>query len=473
MRRRSDKMFTTKKIIRRQPVADREIDFSIPIEYSPPIKTDKNKIKASKSFKDVPQNSYLTLFVRKCEECSHIFDFQNIYLFKSQIEIKSTLLIQLFNGFDNPHLCHLLGPPQFNSFLEMIRKNIFRALPNLYLQDFDANDINWPHLNLVYSCLKKSLFLGFYNNISRNFIYNLLKNVASYDKRERICVRDITIEPYARYAPVRSIIYRCVLSLLSINICSNEFFQIIASISAKSKFFNSQFFIEYIMPMHLLPKCVLYQSLIDCDLIFVRKDSNMFPILFQYLLNHWPVTIMKKYSFFLKAIVKLFELFLIDNNGKISENYIITSEMANAYFDVISLCSCSEYAETAAYALHLISQPLFKYIYRISLIDDNEEYEYDNDCSEEKNYCSFMKICQSVIISENHWDEGVRSCALDAKLALSTLNHVKFEKIRRTIIGNKAGQNSLVINKYEIDERWKIIFGQAKRRYRSININIQ
>lgn len=445
------------------PIVDREIDFSKAIEYSPPTRSEKYQITVSKPFNEVSPKNYSLIFEKKCEECSHIFDFQNSHLYQKQIEIKYTLLLHLIDGFDNSCLCNSISSQQFNTFLEMIRKNIFRAFPKMMLQDCDLNDISWPHLKLVYCCIKKSLFFNYYNRISTNFLYNLIKNIASYDKRERAYVCDITLELYSKHVPIRNAICQCISALLSINICSNELFQLISSISMKfNSIFDNDFFNEYILPMHLLEKSSSYQFLLDCDLVFTRKDPNLFPFILQYLLNHWPVSNVKKYPFFLKIIVKLFELFCID--GK-KENSIVTPEIANAFFDVVSLCSHSEYSDAAVYALHVITLPMIRNIYHISIFTSEEE-EFDNNESNR----TFQKLYQSIILAEKHWDKSVRSCAIDAKLALSKLDPGEFQYYRRISISNRGDfNNSLDI----IDERWNIILRKARWRYRSIKFNIE
>ena len=461
-----------KIIKRRQPVVDREVDFTMAINYSPPVRKEKTQIKGSKPFNEVPTKSYPLLFVKKCEECYHVFDFQMYNLYQKQIDIKSTLLLQIISGFDNKYLDNSVGPKHFNIFLEMIRRNIFRAFPNIMLKDCDVNYLSWPHLKLVYCCLKKSLFFNFYKNISTNFLYNLLKNTASYDKRERICASDIVYELYLRHENLRPAICKCISNLLSINTLSNELLQLINSIYVKANAsLNTDFFIEYILPIHLSEKSMLYQSLLECDLSFTRRDPNLFPFIFQYLLNHWPITNLKKYSFFLKIIVKLFELTLIDNRRK--ENSVeITPEMANAFFDAVSLCSCSEYADVASYALLIINTPIINDVYKISTCIHRNEYndEYDNNYLEESNNCTFLKIYQSVILAENHWDDTVRSLALDAKLALSNLDPMKFKKNCKKL-ANKKGDIKNAPNR--IDERWNIILRQAKKRYKTIKLIVQ
>ena len=465
MKKRSDKQ-CSKPIRRKLPIVDMEIDFSVAINYSPPVRKERYKIKASKSFNEVPPKNYPSLFVMKCEECSHVFNFQNSQLYQKEIEIKYTLLLHLISGFDNASLCRSIGPQQFNVFLEMVRKNTFRALPAIMIQDCDINDISWPHLKLVYCCIKKSLFFNYYNSISSNFLYNLIKNIASYDKRERAYVCDISYELYLKHVPIRTIICRCISALLSISICSNELFQLIFALSSNfNSSFDNDFFIEYILPVHLLDKSNSYKFLIDCDLVFTRNDPSLFPFIFQYLLNHWPITNMKKCPFFLKIIVKLFELFF---NNQINENAIVTPEMANAFFDVVSLCSHSEYTDAAAYALRIIALPMIQDIYQVSIIKSKEEEDYDEDYPVVISNDSFFKLYQSVIIAENHWDETVRSCTLDAKLMLSKLDPTKFKIIRGHMVNERNDFNN---HHNRIDEGWNIILRQAKRRYRSIKFN--
>lgn len=401
--------------------------------YKLPIKLIR-QIKPSSSFDTVSYKNSRLSFINKCEECSYLVNFLEVSSDKAEIEAKSTLLIQIMETFESTNLCRMLDSNCFHAFLEMVKNNIFRAIPKIPSNTVDAIEISWPHLKLVYGCLKKSLILKYFSTISKSFLYNLLKNIVSNDRRERNAVKEIIIDLHSKFNNLYTIICNCIVSILSIQLCSNELFELICRL----ELLDTNFYIDMILPVHLLSASYLYPSLIDCDLIFCRFDIQIFPILLQYLLNHWPITENKKQILFLKIIFKIFETCI----------KYVTFELSNAFFDVVSLCIQSDSADTAKYALELIESSLFSQIYPIS----------------EKS--NFKKLYESILIAKSHWDETIRLVAVDSMLAISHLDRDMFRQIslqeKHEIYEHK---------RVDINDGWKVILKMARKNEKSLKIH--
>ena len=286
------------------------------------------------SFKDVPREEKLSLFIRKVNLCCLVFDFNDSGKNLKEKEIKRQTLLELveFVGAANGKFSENV----IQEVTRMVGINIFRALvsaprENKVPEAFDVDedepvmDPAWPHLQIVYE-----LFLRFVASpetdakiakryVDHAFVLHLLDLFDSEDPRERDYLKTILHRVYGKFMVHRPFIRKAINNIFYQFIFETEkhngiaeLLEILGSIingfALPLKEEHKLFLVRALIPLHK-PKCVAmyHQQLAYCITQFVEKDCKLADTVIRGLLKYWPVTNSSKEVMFLGELEEVLE----------------------------------------------------------------------------------------------------------------------------------------------------------------------
>ena len=304
------------------------------------------------SFKDVPREEKLSLFIRKVNLCCLVFDFNDSGKNLKEKEIKRLTLLELveFVGAANgkfsenviQEVNRMVGINIFRALVSVPRENkvpeafdvdedepvmdpAWRHLQIVYDEDEPVMDPAWPHLQIVYE-----LFLRFVASpetddkiakryVDYAFVLHLLDLFDSEDPRERDYLKTILHRVYGKFMVHRPFIRKAINNIFYQFIFETEkhngiaeLLEILGSIingfALPLKEEHRLFLVRALIPLHK-PKCVAmyHQQLAYCITQFMEKDCKLADTVIRGLLKYWPVTNSSKEVMFLGELEEVLE----------------------------------------------------------------------------------------------------------------------------------------------------------------------
>jgi serine/threonine-protein phosphatase 2A regulatory subunit B' len=210
---------------------------------------------------------------------------------------------------------HAVGHDTYQYIVEMVRVNLFHALPPRLNPDgaeYDPEEDEpileaaWPHLMIVYE-----LFLCFLdmpnfsatvaaNMINGAFVRQLVALFDSEDPRERDYLKTTLHRIYGKIMTLRTLIRSEIISLFINSVEMHhphngigELLEIMGSIingfAVPIKPEHTVMLYRALLPLHKSSHYALFRrQLVYCVAQFIEKDQTLAPRVFQYLTLHWP-----------------------------------------------------------------------------------------------------------------------------------------------------------------------------------------
>lgn len=285
-------------------------------------------------FRDVAMPDRQSLFLRKLQICSIVFEFSDSLKFAREKETKRQTLVELVDFIQSGS--GRLPEPVQEELIRMIGTNIFRCLPpasheNTGSETADPEeedsylDPSWPHLQLIYDLLHRYVVSTDTDTkiakryIDHSFVLRLLDLFDSEDPREREYLKTILHRIYGKFMVHRPFIRKAINNIFYRFIFETErhsgigeLLEILGSIingfALPMKEEHKLFLVRALIPLHK-PKSVAtyHQQLSYCITQFVEKDFKLADTVIRGLLKYWPVTNCQKEVLFLGELEEVLE----------------------------------------------------------------------------------------------------------------------------------------------------------------------
>ncbi|KAG0451384.1 hypothetical protein HPP92_013783 [Vanilla planifolia] len=285
-------------------------------------------------FRDVPVPERQSLFLRKLQICSVVFEFSESLKFAREKETKRQTLAELVDFIQSGS--GRLSEVVQEELIRMIGINIFRCLPpasheNTGSENADPEeedpylDPTWPHLQIVYELLLRYIVSSDTDTkiakryIDHCFVLQVLDLFDSEDPREREYLKTILHRIYGKFMVHRPFIRKAINNIFYRFIFETErhsgigeLLEILGSIingfALPMKEEHKLFLIRALIPLHK-PKAMAayHQQLSYCITQFVEKDYKLADTVIRGLLKYWPVTNCQKEVLFLGELEEVLE----------------------------------------------------------------------------------------------------------------------------------------------------------------------
>ena len=92
---------------------------------------DEIQIQSSKHFSEITPKEYNSTFATKVKECRKICDFSIAIKDQQSKKVKTELLKDICEAFDNPNILHMITPQSLEKYYKMVTKNVCRTFPTI------------------------------------------------------------------------------------------------------------------------------------------------------------------------------------------------------------------------------------------------------------------------------------------------------------------------------------------------------
>lgn len=315
------------------------------------------------AFRDVPASERETLFTKKLNLCTVVFDFSDAVKDVREKEIKRQTLLELVDYVNSGQ--GEFTEKVFDDIVVMLSANLFRALPpsnhdSAGGDNFDPEEEEptlepaWPHLQIIYEFLLRYVVSNEIDAkvarkyIDHEFVLKLLELFDSEDPRERDYLKTILHRIYGKFMVHRPFIRRSINNIFYRFIYETErhngiaeLLEILGSIingfALPLKDEHKTFLSRALLPLHK-PKCVAmyHQQLSYCITQFVEKDPRLAIVVVSGLLKFWPATNSQKEVLFLGELEEILELTQADEFSKILEPMFrqVAKSIGSSHFQV-------------------------------------------------------------------------------------------------------------------------------------------
>ncbi|KAI9355737.1 phosphatase 2A regulatory B subunit-domain-containing protein [Zopfochytrium polystomum] len=330
---------------------------------------------------DVPPSERQDLFIKKLQQCSVLFDFNDALSDLKGKEIKRQTLTELVEYISNNR--GIITDPIYPELINMFATNLFRTIPPQINPTGDAFDpeedepvleMAWPHLQIVYELFLRFVESPDFNTniakkyIDQHFILQLLELFDIEDPRERDFLKTTLHRIYGKFLNLRAFIRRSINNVflqfvyeLERHNGIAELLEILGSIingfALPLKEEHKTFLTRVLLPLHKAKSLTLYHpQLAYCVVQFLEKDPSLTEEVVCGLLRFWPKTNSPKEVMFLNEVEEILDVMEPEEFQKIQV----------PLFQQIARCVSSTHFQVAERALCYWNND-----YIINLIGDN------------------------------------------------------------------------------------------------------
>ncbi|KAI9002685.1 phosphatase 2A regulatory B subunit-domain-containing protein [Gaertneriomyces semiglobifer] len=333
------------------------------------------------SFKEVVASERQDLFIKKVQQCTVLFDFNDALSDLKGKEIKRQTLTELVEYVSNNRgvITELVYPEVINMFAT----NLFRTIPpqvNPIGDAFDPEEdepvleMAWPHLQIVYEFFLRFIESPDFNTniakkyVDQHFILQLLDLFDSEDPRERDFLKTTLHRIYGKFLNLRAFIRRSINNIFFQFIYEQErhngiaeLLEILGSIingfALPLKEEHKVFLTRVLIPLHKAKSLTLYHpQLAYCVVQFLEKDPTLTEEVVCGLLRFWPKVNSPKEVMFLNEVEEILDVIEPQEFVKVQV----------PLFQQIAKCVSSPHFQVAERALYYWNND-----YIINLIGDN------------------------------------------------------------------------------------------------------
>ena len=306
-----------------------------------------------------------TLFKQKLQLCCVIFDFEDSESDPKGKEIKRDTLVELADYVNTPVGQKIFTEQLMPDIVEMVRVNLFRALPP-QAPDFDPEEDepcmepSWPHIQVVYEFFLRFVVSAEVNGkvakkyIDQTFIRDWIDLFDAEDPRERDYVKTILHRMYGKFMSYRSFIRKAISQVFFRYIYETgrhsgigELLEILGSIingfAIPLKKEHLLFLEKALLPLHKPRGIALYHPQLSyCITQYVEKDPETIVTIIQGLTKFWPWTNAQKQVLFLNELEEILELCRPEQ----------LSVIQNDLYSLLGACLASPHFQVAERALY-------------------------------------------------------------------------------------------------------------------------
>ena len=399
---------------------------------------------------EIPQLTF-----QKIKQCMRICDFSDARSDATSKETKKAALNELIDAYSNPKLIQRLTRDCHSSLIDMFAINVFRPLPNipralLYSDEVTFEDSAWSHLSLIYILFLKFLEANIDQRILQfqltpRFITQLFAVLDFPDERERNQAKAVISAIFNKVPPQRPLLRLITTNLLagvpegvSVNATSHLlelFYLFTAGTPPPLSPALVTAFEKIILPLHLLYRLQSYhQQLVRCVLLLVRKDARLCPLLFKFLLSHWPLTLDHKSELFIDECTQVLDETLENDVDDIIEKLL----------EYVAFAAESSSMTLAEKALGFLQNNRIK----VAISHNPEPL--------------MKKLFPSLYrVAKDHWHRNVQLLALQVMNSLMLLDQQAFKKVTADF---KATMMAEAIDKSNKKKLWLEIANIAFRK---------
>ena len=360
--------------------------------------------------------------------------------------------------------------PNIESVMDMIKKNIFRPLPNANRgsglavtetgveEEEQEPDHSWVHIRGIYE-----IFLQLVINeacdvktlkqfVTSNFISEFLQLFDSDLVEERDFLKNILHKLYAKLVPRRKMIRKAITDCFHLLIHeihkfngASELLDIMASIisgfAIPLREEHVIFFKNIIIPLHKVQTSNLYfDNLIRCSMLFLTKDSTLSIPLLEGILKYWPFANYVKETLFLQELPEVFEFCDVEK----------INPLVNKLFKRVIRCISGSHLQVADRAMCLFESESF-----ISII---KQYKT----------ISFSMLVPTVnYLAANHWHQMLKESLNALKEILQKIDPQAYNNALETANQKKSDKSLRITQPQEernkLDMKWRNFTKIAKK----------
>lgn len=323
-------------------------------------------IKELPALSETPMLKREALFRQKLQLCCCIFDFEDQEADTKGKEIKRETLVEIAEYVNTPAGQKIFTEPLMPDIVEMVKQNLFRALPP-QTEDFDpeedepAMEASWPHLQVVYEFFLRFIVSAEVNGkvakkyIDQNFIRNWIELFDAEDPRERDYVKTVLHRMYGKFMSYRSFIRKAISQVFFRYIYETgrhngigELLEILGSIingfAIPLKKEHLIFLEKALLPLHKPRGVALYHPQLSyCITQYVEKDPETLVPVVEGLAKFWPWGNASKQVLYLNELEEILELCRGEQ----------LSLIQNDLYKLLSDCLASPHFQVAERALYL------------------------------------------------------------------------------------------------------------------------
>ncbi|KAJ6801011.1 serine/threonine protein phosphatase 2A 57 kDa regulatory subunit B' alpha isoform-like [Iris pallida] len=397
-------------------------------------------------FRDVPVPERQSLFLRKLQICSIVFDFSDSSSLRHarEKEAKRQTLVELVDFVQSGS--SRLSEPAQEELLRMVSSNIFRPLPPRAHENADATvaatdeddepylDPSWPHLQLVYELLLRYVVSPDTDTkvakryLDHSFVLRLLDLFDSEDPREREYLKTVLHRVYGKFMVHRPFIRKSINNIFYRFIFETErhsgigeLLEILGSIingfALPMKEEHKLFLVRALIPLHK-PKSVAayHHQLSYCITQFVEKDYKLADTVIRGLLKYWPIINCGKEVLFLGELEEVLE----------ATQAAEFQKCMVPLFKQIGRCLNSSHFQVAERALFLWNSD-----HIVGLIAQNRNVIFP---------IIFEALEKNI---QNHWNQAVHGLTANVKKMFLEMDSELFEECQQQYIEKEAKTKSL------------------------------
>ncbi|RIB06671.1 phosphatase 2A regulatory B subunit-domain-containing protein [Gigaspora rosea] len=382
------------------------------------------------NFNEVSPDKRQELFLRKLNQCSVIFDFNDASSDLKGKEIKRATLSELLEYITTNR--GVITEPIYSEVVSMFAINLFRTIPpqvNPIGDAFDPEEdepvleLAWPHLQIVYEFFLRFIESPDFNTniakkyIDQQFILHVCKIIQFWnvceDPRERDFLKTTLHRIYGKFLNLRAFIRKSINNVFFQFIYETErhngiaeLLEILGSIingfALPLKAEHKTFLTKVLIPLHKVKSLTLYHpQLAYCVVQFLEKDPSLTEEVICGLLRYWPKVNSPKEVMFLNEIEEILDVIEPQEFVKIQV----------PLFQQIARCVSSPHFQVAERALYYWNNE-----YIVNLIGDNVNVILP---------VMFPPLYQN---SKAHWNRTIHGLVYNALKLFMEINPALFDE---------------------------------------------
>ena len=408
--------------------------------------------KGGKSTKDI--------FLKKLQCCMKIYDYKDE---TKDVKGKSERLAavsELQSLLQDQKSVVQLIIPNLDNVMQMIEKNLFRALPNVKksnlafsetgIEQEEEVDPSWPHLQGIYEFFLQLIIneaadvksLKVY--VNPQFVQEFLELFDSEEGVERDYLKNILHKLYAKLVPRRKMIRKAInewfFELIHETHKFNgaaELLDILASIisgfAVPLRDEHVIFFKNVIIPLHKVQTwSEFFEQLLRCSMLFLTKDRNLAIPLLEGLLKYWPFANWVKETLFLTELQEVLEVCEVEKIEHLIPKLFrrIVKWIGGTHLQVADRAMC-----------------FFENDYFLTILKAYKDQTFP------------MLVPTIVSLAENHWHKILQESLVALKTILKEIDSFAFENSLKL---DKSGQKKFGIKQLDeerngMDKKWEKI----------------
>lgn len=388
--------------------------------------TEKVELEKLPNFMEVPPPDRPELFVKKLNQCSVVFDFNDASSDLPGKHVKAETMHEMLEYITTQR--GVITEQIYPEVVKMFASNLFRSIPPQVNPTGDAFDpeedepvleMAWPHLQIVYE-----FFLRFVESpdfstnlgkkyIDQQFVLQLLELFDSEDPRERDFLKTTLHRIYGKFLNLRAFIRRSINNVFFQFIYETErhngiaeLLEILGSIingfALPLKEEHKTFLTRVLIPLHKAKSLALYHpQLAYCVVQFLEKDPTLTEEVLMGLLRYWPKVNSPKEVMFLNEVEEILDV--IDGNE--------FAKIMEPLFQQLARCINSQHFQVAERALYYWNNE-----YIVNLMSDN--------------IAVILPIVFPALYtnSKTHWNRTIHGMVYNALKVLMQINPQLFDE---------------------------------------------